>query len=109
MASRQRKPAVSVTIYSFRNGAGGRKLWGQKLWGQGQVPESADKNGGSLPIRSEKNCHAEPTYSLTEVSFLLGFTNTSAFSRAFRRWHGYRQRKPVVSVTIGSLGIGPGA
>ena len=31
---------------------------------------------------------AEPTYSVTEISFLLGYTNTSAFSRAFRRWHG---------------------
>jgi len=31
---------------------------------------------------------AEPTYSVTEISFLLGYTDTSAFSRAFRRWHG---------------------
>jgi len=31
---------------------------------------------------------AEPTYSVTEISFMLGYTNTSAFSRAFRRWHG---------------------
>lgn len=31
---------------------------------------------------------AEPTYSVTEISFLLGYTDTSAFSRAFRCWHG---------------------
>ncbi len=31
---------------------------------------------------------AETTYSVTEISFLLGYTDTSAFSRAFRRWHG---------------------
>lgn len=30
----------------------------------------------------------EPAYSITEISFLLGYTDTSAFSRAFRRWHG---------------------
>lgn len=30
----------------------------------------------------------DPAYSVTEISFLLGYTDTSAFSRAFRRWHG---------------------
>jgi len=30
----------------------------------------------------------DPVYSITEISFLLGYTNTSAFSRAFRRWYG---------------------
>ena len=30
----------------------------------------------------------EPTYSVTEISFLLGYTDTSAFSRAFKRWYG---------------------
>jgi len=30
----------------------------------------------------------EPAYSMTEISFLLGYTDTSAFSRAFKRWHG---------------------
>ena len=30
----------------------------------------------------------EPAYSFTEISFLLGYTDTSAFSRAFKRWHG---------------------
>jgi AraC-like DNA-binding protein len=30
----------------------------------------------------------EPTYSVTEISFLLGYADTSAFSRAFKRWHG---------------------
>lgn len=30
----------------------------------------------------------EPAYSVTEISFLLGYTDTSAFSRAFKRWYG---------------------
>ena len=30
----------------------------------------------------------DPAYSVTEISFLLGYTDTSAFSRAFRRWYG---------------------
>lgn len=30
----------------------------------------------------------EPAYSMTEISFLLGYTDSSAFSRAFKRWHG---------------------
>jgi AraC-like DNA-binding protein len=30
----------------------------------------------------------DPAYSVTEISFLLGYTDTSAFSRAFRRWNG---------------------
>jgi len=30
----------------------------------------------------------EPAYSMTEISFLLRYTDTSAFSRAFKRWHG---------------------
>lgn len=28
-------------------------------------------------------------YSMTEIAFLLGYTDTSAFSRAFRSWHGH--------------------
>jgi AraC-like DNA-binding protein len=31
---------------------------------------------------------ADPTRSLSEISFLLGFSEQSAFSRAFRRWTG---------------------
>jgi AraC-like DNA-binding protein len=31
---------------------------------------------------------SDPTRSLTEISFLLGFSEQSAFSRAFRRWTG---------------------
>lgn len=31
---------------------------------------------------------ANPRHSLSEISFLLGFSEQSAFSRAFRRWHG---------------------
>jgi AraC-like DNA-binding protein len=30
----------------------------------------------------------EPAYSVTEISFLLGYNDTSAFSRAFKRWYG---------------------
>ncbi len=39
-----------------------------------------------------------PQRSLTEITFLLGFSEQSAFTRAFRRWHGespsdYRRRR----------------
>jgi AraC-like DNA-binding protein len=30
----------------------------------------------------------DPSLSLTEISFLLGFSRLSSFSRAFRRWTG---------------------
>ena len=30
----------------------------------------------------------DPSYTVTEISFLLGYTDTSAFSRAFKRWNG---------------------
>jgi len=30
----------------------------------------------------------DASYSITEVSFLLGYSDTSAFSRAFRTWYG---------------------
>ena len=30
----------------------------------------------------------EPAYSMTEIAFLLGYADTSAFSHAFKRWHG---------------------
>ena len=30
----------------------------------------------------------ENAHSLTEISFLLGFSDESAFSRAFKRWTG---------------------
>jgi len=29
-----------------------------------------------------------PSFSITEIAFLLGYTDTSAFSRAFREWFG---------------------
>ena len=37
--------------------------------------------------------------SLSEIAFLLGYSELSAFSRAFRRWHGmsprdYRDQMP---------------
>lgn len=31
---------------------------------------------------------ADPHYSVSEVTYLLGFSDTSSFSRAFRRWTG---------------------
>jgi AraC-like DNA-binding protein len=31
---------------------------------------------------------ADPALSLTETAFLLGYSDLSAFSRAFRRWTG---------------------
>ncbi len=31
---------------------------------------------------------ADPTLTLTEITFLLGFAEASSFSRAFRRWTG---------------------
>ena len=30
----------------------------------------------------------DSAYCITEISFLLGYTDTSAFSRAFKRWYG---------------------
>jgi AraC-like DNA-binding protein len=30
----------------------------------------------------------QPTRSVTEITFLLGFTDTSNFTRAFKRWTG---------------------
>ncbi len=32
-------------------------------------------------------------YSLTDISILLGYSNLSAFTRAYRRWHGTNPRK----------------
>jgi AraC-like DNA-binding protein len=48
---------------------------------------------------------ANPSTSTGQVGFLLGFSEPSAFHRAFRRWTGkapsaYRQSKPEVSLTI---------
>jgi len=42
----------------------------------------------------------DPRKSITDVTFLLGFSGQSAFTRAFRRWTGmspttYRERKPA--------------
>ena len=28
-------------------------------------------------------------YSITDIAFLLGYNDTSAFSRAFRNWFGF--------------------
>lgn len=41
-------------------------------------------------IRRELGCSyvRQPTRSVTEITFLLGFANTSNFTRAFKRWTG---------------------
>ena len=31
--------------------------------------------------------------ALSEIAFLLGYSELSAFSRAFRRWHGVSPRE----------------
>jgi AraC-like DNA-binding protein len=31
---------------------------------------------------------ANPRYSITEISYLLGFSEPSSFARSFRRWNG---------------------
>jgi AraC-like DNA-binding protein len=31
---------------------------------------------------------ADPSYSMTEIAFLLGYSESSGFSRAFKGWHG---------------------
>jgi AraC-like DNA-binding protein len=35
---------------------------------------------------------SQPALSITEIAFLLGFADTSNFSRAFKRWHGISPR-----------------
>ena len=42
---------------------------------------------------------ADPSRSLAEISFLLGFSEQSAFSRAFRRWSGRSPSDARASVT----------
>lgn len=41
-------------------------------------------------IRKDLACSyvQQPTRSVTEITFLLGFANTSNFTRAFKRWTG---------------------
>lgn len=43
-----------------------------------------DDTRGTLALRYLD----DPQRSLTEITFLLGFSEQSAFTRAFRRWHG---------------------
>ena len=42
---------------------------------------------------------ADPALSLNEISYLLGFADSSSFGRAFKRWTGrtpqdYREQPP---------------
>jgi AraC-like DNA-binding protein len=39
--------------------------------------------------RLAENYIGNDDYSVTEIAFLLGYTDTSAFSRAFRNWYGH--------------------
>ncbi|MCA9710747.1 MAG: helix-turn-helix transcriptional regulator [Myxococcales bacterium] len=41
-------------------------------------------------VRAERACDylREPGISLAEIAWLLGFSEQSAFTRAFKRWHG---------------------
>jgi len=42
--------------------------------------------------------------SMTEIAFLLGFTDTSSFSRAFRRWTGlsHAPTAPTAGIRVGA-------
>jgi AraC-like DNA-binding protein len=35
-----------------------------------------------------KSYLSESSHTATEITFLLGFSDLSAFTRAFKRWHG---------------------
>ena len=50
---------------------------------------------------------AQPHIALTEVAFLLGYSELSAFSRAFRQWTGmspvrYRRHRSGRGAAVGS-------
>ena len=78
---------------------GGSYLWfvraetdtGPGEWSQGRRFE-VDLDSGVLAeaVRRElaEQYITDPTRSLSEISFLLGFSEQSSFSRAFRRWTG---------------------
>jgi hypothetical protein len=44
--------------------------------------------GGRGRLALAKRYLADPTLSLTDTAFLLGYSDLSAFSRAYRRWTG---------------------
>lgn len=71
--------------YAQKLGMSGRSLQ-RKLTGEG-----TSFNQVLNETRSDLACaflgHT-PRQSLTEIAFLLGFSDTSSFSRAFQRWHG---------------------
>ena len=53
--------------------------------------EDATFNGVLNAVRCELAqgyLRKQPRPSLTEVAFMLGFSDTSSFSRAFQRWTG---------------------
>jgi AraC-like DNA-binding protein len=58
---------------------------------QRRLSEQGTTYGALLAeTRRELACEylREPRYSVTEITFLLGFEDASAFARAFRRWMG---------------------
>jgi AraC-like DNA-binding protein len=65
-------------------------------------------------LRDEARRHAaeafltDPTLSIQEVAYLLGYSEPTAFHRAFRRWHHqttpqeFRRRHPPSGTTMGT-------